>query len=195
VDTRFGRGIQFGGGVDTGRTVRDTCFVVDSPQQLVNCRVVRPFHAQTQVKLFGSYSLPGAVVVSGMFQNTPGAPIEANYTATNAEILPSLGRNLGQCRGAAACTASVSGIPLIAPMTQFEDRRTQLDLRVSKIVKLGNTRQFQVNVDVYNVMNASTILSVNGTYGRRWLLPIAPAAAAEPILQGRLIEFGGQFRF
>ena len=195
VDRRFDRGIQFGGGIDTGRTVRDTCFVVDSPQQLLNCRVVTPFHAQTQVKLFGSYSLPGGVVVSGMLQNTPGAAIEANYTATNAEILPSLGRNLGQCRGAAVCTASVSGIPLIPPMTQFEDRRTQLDLRVGKIVKMGNSRELQVHIDVYNVLNASTILNVNGTYGARWLLPISPVAAAEPILMPRLVEFGGQLRF
>jgi hypothetical protein len=192
---RLDRGLQFGGGVDTGRTVRDTCFVVDSPQQLQNCRVARPFHAQTQVKLFGSYELPGAVVVSGSFQNTPGAAIEANYTATNAEILPSLGRNLGQCRGAAVCTATVSGIPLIAPMTQFEGRRTQLDLRASKVIRLGNSRELQVHVDVYNVLNASTILNVNGTYGSSWLLPISPAAAAEPILMPRLIEFGGQFRF
>ena len=195
LNTRFGRGIQLGGGVDTGRTVRDNCFVVDTPQQLLDCRVVRPFHAQTQVKVFGSYPLPGAVVVSATFQNTPGPAIEASYTATNAEILPSLGRNLGQCRGAAVCTGSVSGIPLIPLLTQWEDRRTQLDLRVGKVIKMATSRELQVFVDVYNVLNASTVLSTNGTYGARWLLPIAPSAAAEPILQGRLVEFGGQFRF
>jgi|SRR6267142_6880633 len=55
--------------------------------------------------------------------------------------------------------------------------------------------KIQVNVDVYNVLNASTILAVNKTYGRNWLLPVAPSAATEPFLQGRLIEIGGQFRY
>ena len=39
---RLGARVQFGGGVDTGRTVADVCFTVDSPQALLNCRVVTP---------------------------------------------------------------------------------------------------------------------------------------------------------
>src|SRR5206468_524565 len=31
-------GLVLSGSVDTGRTVEDNCFVVDSPQQLLNCR-------------------------------------------------------------------------------------------------------------------------------------------------------------
>ena len=69
VTTRFGTGVQFGGGLDTGRTVNDACFVVDSPQELLNCRVVTPFKAQTQLKLFGSYPLPGGIALSGSYQN------------------------------------------------------------------------------------------------------------------------------
>ena len=81
ASTRGSAGIQLGGGVDTGRTVNDNCFVIDSPQQLLNCRVVTPFKAQTQVKVFGSYPLPADFVVSGTLQNLSGAPIEANYPA------------------------------------------------------------------------------------------------------------------
>src|SRR5262249_33429164 len=43
LNTRFGPGIQLGGGLDTGRTVTDSCFVVDSPQQLLYCRNSVPF--------------------------------------------------------------------------------------------------------------------------------------------------------
>ena len=32
--TRLGRGIEFGGALDTGRTVIDSCFVADNPQNL-----------------------------------------------------------------------------------------------------------------------------------------------------------------
>jgi hypothetical protein len=194
LNTRFGSGIQFGGGVDTGRTVTDACFVIDSPQQLLNCRVVTPFGAQTQVKLYGSYPLPANFTVSGTFQNVGGPTVEALYQATNAEIVPSLGRDLAACRGAAVCTATAT-VPLVAPMTLFEDRRTQLDLRLTKIFRVGSRARLQANLDVYNVFNANSILGVNSTYGGRWLLPVAANVGTEAILQGRLIQVGGELRF
>ncbi len=46
LNTRLGDGIVFGAGVDTGRTVTDNCFIVDSPQQLLNCHVVTPLEGQ-----------------------------------------------------------------------------------------------------------------------------------------------------
>src|SRR5262249_32124833 len=152
------------------------------------CHVVTPFKALTQFKMFGSYPLPAGFLVSGTFQNTPGPPIGASYTATNAQIAPSLGRNLGQCRGAAVCAGSVSGIPLIPPMTYFEDRRSQLDVRLSKVFRVGGKMRLQANIDVYNALNGNAILGVNSTYGAKWLLPIAVSLATEPILQGRLIQ-------
>src|SRR5207245_2338559 len=57
INTRFGKGIQLNGGVDTGRTVIDNCFVVDSPQQLLNCHTVIPISAQTQYKALASVPL------------------------------------------------------------------------------------------------------------------------------------------
>ena len=60
---------------------------------------------------------------------------------------------------------------------------------------MGPRARFQANFDIYNVFNASAILGVNSTYGSRWLLPIAVSTATEPILQGRLIQLGGQFEF
>ena len=109
--------------MDTGRTVEDNCFVVDSPQALLNCHVVTPFRGQTQVKVHGSYPLPAGFVVSGVFQNVSGVSYDANYAVPNAAIAPSLGRNLAACGTRAVCTATVS-VPLIAPKTQFEPRRT-----------------------------------------------------------------------
>ena len=88
---------MFGGGVDTGRTVNDHCFNVDSPQQLVNCRQVTGLEGNTRYKAFGSYHLPDDFVVSVVFQNIAGPPITASYAASNAEIAPSLGRNLAAC--------------------------------------------------------------------------------------------------
>jgi hypothetical protein len=71
--------------------------VIDSPQQLLNCHVVTPLSANLQAKSFGSYPLPRGFVLSGTFQNVAGPNITADYTVSNAVIVPSLGRNLAGC--------------------------------------------------------------------------------------------------
>jgi hypothetical protein len=188
INTRLGSGIQLGGGVDTGRSVADKCFVVDSPQQLLNCRVVTPFRGQTQIKLHGSYPLPAGFIVSTTYQNLSGPAILANYAVRNDLIAPSLGRNLAVCGASATCTASAT-VPLIVPQTQFEGRRTQLDLRLSKLVNLGRRMRLQANLDLYNALNASSILTINTNYGSAaWRRPTS-------ILPSREIEFGGKLTF
>jgi hypothetical protein len=197
LNTRFNSGIQLGGGVDSGRTITDRCFMVDSPLELLNCRVVTPFKAQTQVKLFGTYPLPVGFVLSGTYQNTSGASFEANYNASNVEVASALGRDLAACgaRRGAACTATLS-VPLIEPMTQFLERRNQLDLRLTKNLNIGRAR-LQANIDLYNVLNASTVLAVNSTYGSTWQRPVSDNSigGVDPILPGRLIQLGGSVTF
>ena len=197
VSTRFRRGIQLGGGVDGGRTVNDNCFVVDSPQQLLNCREVIPFKAQTQVKIFGSYPLPAGLSVSGTLQNIPGVPLEATYPVPNSQIASSLGRNLAACGAAAVCTATAN-VPLYPTWTRFEPRRTQLDLRLTKVVRLGPTTRLFANLDLYNVTNDSSVLGANPTYGSRWLQPAANApggSQAASVMPGRLLHVGGRLTF
>jgi hypothetical protein len=221
-NTRLGSGIQFGGGVDTGRTVVDACLTVDSPGAVLPnvpgasgsaapvpfnattiagkrlCRVVTPFKGQTQLKLFGSYPLPGDFVVGGVFQNMSGPDIEADYAATTTEIAPSLGRNLASCGTRVPCTATVT-VPLIVPQTLFEGRITRLDLRVTKRLQLPRRVRLLANVDVYNTLNGSSILQLAAgtagsqgrggyTYGPRWLLPSL-------VLEGRIVQFSAQLSF
>jgi hypothetical protein len=141
--------------------------------------------------------LPGAFVVSGTLQNQSGAPIEAIYTALNAEIAPSLGRNLAACGARASCSATAS-VPLYAPWTHFEPRRTQLDLRLSKVLKLGPRVRLQANVDIYNALNASSVLGVNSRYGPRWLQPATASAliqSVDSIMSGRLFHLGATMTF
>jgi len=181
LDARLARGIRLGGGVDTGRSLADRCFVVDSPQELLNCRVVTPFKAQTQVKLHGILPLPGDVMASFLFQNLSGPSYDANYSATNADIVPSLGRNLAG--GVQAVT-----IPLVPPQTLFEDRVSRLDLRLSKVFSVGGRLRVRGNVDAYNVLNANSVRSVLSTYGARWRTPTQ-------ILDPRLVEVGATISF
>ena len=214
LDARLDSGFQFGGSMDTGRTVENNCFVVDAPglnnysaqtfgvsipantETTIDgehiCRTVRPMRANTLVKLYWSYPLPGDVIVSGMLQSVPGIDMQANWRAPNDLIAPSLGRNLAACGTRVVCSATMN-VPLMVPFTEFEPRRTQLDLRLTKLFNFGRYR-IQANADVYNILNDASVLQMNGTYGSRWLTPQSNAIQSG-FLEGRLIQFSGQFTF
>jgi len=209
LNTRLRSGAQFSAGFDTGRTVNDACFDVDSPgagvaanlpgvsrtptpftATTVNgrkiCRAVTPWGANAQFKANGTYPLPADFSLSGTLQNVAGPVITANYTVPNAVVVPSLGRDLAACAGRTPCTATTA-VPLVAPQTMFEPRRTQLDLRLTKFFGLPRGR-LQVNLDVYNALNASDVVTLNTNYGPSWLQPTS-------FLTGRLYEFGAQWSF
>src|SRR5262249_27412432 len=105
---------------------------------------------------------------------------------TNAEIAPSLGRNLGACGTATTCGATAT-INLVAPYSTREDRLTQFDMRLMKVFHVGR-RSIQANFDAYNIFNGSTVLAVNTTVGPTYLRPTA-------ILAARLFKFGVQLEF
>jgi hypothetical protein len=206
VNGRFGKGGQVTVGVGSGQTVRDDCALNSSPQatavggQFVAsagdptsgtaphplstpyCHVAPAWGADTQFKLNGVYPLPWGFQVAGVFQNLPGLARAANLTYTNAQVAPALGRNL------AAGPAGTVTIPILAPNVSFEDRLTQLDARVAKIFNLGSGRRVTANLDVYNLLNGSTITLVNNTYGARWLAPAQ-------MMTGRYARFGAQIEF
>jgi hypothetical protein len=197
--TRFGRGGQLQGGASISRTITDTCFLLDHPEvtrtvsqvsglasQAVPgfCRVVPTLGAGSQVKFSGLYPLPYDIQVAATFQNLPGTPQSAQYVAGNAQIAPSLGRNLSDCPASGVCTANRT-IEVLPFQTQFEDRITQLDLRLTKVFRLGRARA-QGMVDVYNVFNAAAATGVATRYaGPFWLFPFQ-------IMGGRLFKFGAQ---
>jgi carboxypeptidase family protein len=182
IDARLAKGVRLNGGFDTGRSVLDRCFVVDSPQELLNCRVVTPFSAQTQYKANGVVPFKYDFAFAFAWQNLSGPSYGANYAASNAEIIPSLGRPLS----GGLSTPQVA-IPLVAPQTLFEDRITRLDLRLSKIFKVNRYR-FQINLDAYNALNSNAIRAVNSVYGAAWRTPLQ-------ILDPRLIQIGGSLTF
>ncbi|MQA28737.1 MAG: TonB-dependent receptor [Luteitalea sp.] len=209
LNARLAKGIRVGGGVDAGRSVKDQCFVVDSPGLTTfvpgavfgagynnasfgpqttttidgkqTCRIVTPIKAQLQIKLNGSVPLPKGFAVSGVFQDGSGMPIEAVYAAPTADVVASLGRNL-------AGGARTINVPLIAPQSLYEGRIRRLDLRLTKHFQLSSRLHIQVNLDAYNALNSSAVQSINQTFGASWLTPTA-------ILDPRILQFSGQLNF
>ena len=196
IDTRFNNGAQLGGGFDTGRTSINSCFVIDSPQALLNCDTQIPWKAHHNVKFFGSYPLPADIQVSFTFQSVAGVPYEAFYSVPNDAISGSLGRNLSACSNAmGSCNASVE-IPLIAPYAEFLDRRNQLDLRFGKGITIGGA-SLRGNLDLYNVTNGNVVLGANNAYGSTWLFPSGQQSngGVDAILPGRVLHFSGSLEF
>jgi hypothetical protein len=197
---RLPRGVIFQGGTSTGRVLTDNCFVVDSPQQALAyntaqdgqyCRVEPPF--QTQFKAVAIVPLPfWEIQTSTAIQSIPPVQITADYTATNAEIAPSLGRPIST--GAAG---TLGGIPLVRPGTLFGERLNQVDFRLSKSFRMS-TRRFQVFWDLYNMLNENTVLIYNANFS----IAAPPRTIASPatydwpvpqtIVQGRIMKIGLQ---
>ena len=163
-----------------GRTATNTCGVVDSPQESLFCAVTPPF--QPNIKAQGVYALPWyGVQVAGSLQNVSGAPITANYTATNAMVVPTLKRNLSS--GANGTVV----VPIIQPGTLYEKRQTQVDLRFSKRFLVQKARILG-SLDLFNALNLAGIDAVNTNYGPIWLRPTR--------IQGsRYVKFSAQLDF
>jgi hypothetical protein len=174
--------------VDKGTLTEDVCEIrAQVPEWTVaglvgptdpHCRTEKP---QTQFKLLGTYTIPRVdVQFSATLQSLPGHEIHANYTALNALIAPSLGRNL-------AGNAANKSINLVEPGAMYGDRLNQLDLRLGKIVRLGGNRRVTFNVDLYNALNVDTALTLNNAYAA-WQRP-------QSIILARFAKLGLQLDF
>ena len=204
---RFGQGGQFSGGLGIGRTVTDNCYINDNPSltsaAFLNvvalpagtlvprnsefCKVAPPWSSGTGVKFLVVYPLPWDFETSAIFQNTPGVPITASYVITNQQVVAALGRNLAACPAAGACNATVR-TELIPPNTMFESRLTQVDMRVSRLFRLGGTTRVRGSLDVYNIFNENSVLAMVPTYGASW-------QNAAQLLSARLLRVSAQFDF
>jgi hypothetical protein len=141
------------------------------------------------VKFLIVYPLPWDFETSAIFQNSPGIPITASYVITNAQVREQLGRNLAACPSqlTATCNATVR-TELVPPNTMFEARLTQLDMRVSRLFRLGGTTRVRGSLDVYNVFNENSVLAMTPVYGPRW-------QNAAQILSARLLRVSAQIDF
>jgi hypothetical protein len=203
-------GLTLFGGVSIGRTSTSQCFTVDVPalyltvtspatptatnpqSPMANCEVVPPFLKQW--KGYGVYALPWGVSVSGTFQAVPQpqsggqyTSITADYVATNAEIRPTLGRDLS---AGANGTATVE---LLQPFSLLGGHTKQFDMRVAKLLASSGKRRVRLSLDMYNLFNTNDRQTINtrlssSNVTNRWQRPTL-------ILQARYIQIGTQIDF
>ena len=76
----------------------------------------------------------------------------------------------------------------------FEGRRTEVDLRLTKFVKMGGRMRLQANIDIYNVFNTLPILQEVTAYGANWLKP-SGGTVVLGVQDPRQIQISGQLTF
>jgi hypothetical protein len=192
VNARLPNDVLVQAGVDRGTLTQDVCEIrAQLPEWTITdtngpytgptnpyCHTEQP---QTQFKMLGSYTIPKIELqVSGTLQSLPGPELFANFTASNANIAPSLGRPL-----AAGAAATVS-VPLVEPGTMYGQRLNQLDLRLARVIRLGRASA-TLNLDLYNALNVDTVLTVSTAYAS-WQRP-------QSIMLARFAKLGLQLDF
>ena len=85
-----------------------------------------------------------------------------------------------------ACNQTIN-VPLIRNNEVNEPRRTQVDVRFSKSLRLTPKLRTQWNLDIYNLFNSNPVLLVNNNYAA-WQVP-------QRILEARLFKISVQFDF
>src|SRR4029450_9901743 len=128
VSARLGRGVQFQGGINTGKTVQDNCAVRAQVPELQtqvpgttaaagvspNVHPGNPFcHSDpgfiTKVTALGSYTVPKIdVSIAGTLRSDQGGVLAANWNAPVALVSAALGRP-------AAVVGTTVPINLVAP--------------------------------------------------------------------------------
>jgi hypothetical protein len=175
---RLGTGLTVQGGTSTGRSITDTCASVvniDSPDPR-GCHNEEPF--QTTLRGLASYTVPKIdVLVSGTVRSQPPVQIlgaGASWNVPNTVVANLLGR---LPPGALATgNTTVQLVDNGDNRLYVENRRTQIDLRVAKVVRVGRFRT-DVGVELYNLLNSNYATAYDGTYsytqanGGTWLNP------------------------
>jgi hypothetical protein len=173
VNARLRDGLFLQLGAGTGRKIIDRCDTitkVDQPtiapplgqgsQQAGACYSKEPF--QTTLRGLASYTIPRIDVrLSGTFRSQPGDARIATWVVPNTLIASSLGRL--PFGALATGTTSLSLLDLDERRVYADNRRSQVDLRVAKLIRLG-TRRLDAGFDIGNLFNTNYATAYDNTY-------------------------------
>ena len=176
VNARMQNGLFVSFGTQTGRRVDDRCNVQTNfnnggtgPNPR-DCKQFVPF--ATTIRGLGSYTVPKVdVLVSATVRSESPLQIGANWVVPNSTIQGLLGGTLPP--GVALANNSTIDLTDSEHLLFADNRRTQVDMRFAKIVRLGRTRA-DIGVDLWNLFNTNYATGYAGTYtavGGTWQNP------------------------
>ncbi len=205
LNARFKNGITTQLGSQTGRGLVDTCATATLYNQVTNatlgtengpnprgCRNEEPW--QTTVRGLASYTIPKVdVLVSGVVRSQPPSQITATWQVPNSVIAAALGH-----LPVGATATGTTNIALDDNVNRIyaDNRRTQIDMRVAKVLRFGRTRT-DVGIDINNLLNTNYATGYNTTYVYGTDNSPRPAGWATPtgIYNPRFVRFNFTVNF
>lgn len=154
------------GGLNTGE--------LNDPNNLINQRGVVGANATYSIKISGSYLLPGSVNFSGSFMRTMGFPYQSTFNVTRTQF--------------PALTRAAQRILLSEAGEERYPDVTLLDLRLSRSFQIAGRWTIEPLLEVFNLANASTIVTLTNIVGSNYLRPTE-------ILGPRLWRLGARLQF
>lgn len=144
----------------------------DNPNAEINAAA---HYWEWQTKLNGSYDLPRGVTAAVNYELRSGDPWARTVRVTGGRTIPNF------------------TIPVEARDANRLPGHTLLDARLSKAVNLWRQHRLDLQVNVYNVLNANTVQAVQTRAGATFGLPIATGGVT--ILPPRIMQVGATYRF
>jgi hypothetical protein len=174
---RFSRRWQMLAGLTLGKNEGGLGGDLNDPNQTLYPRGIIGNDSKYAFRLSGSYQMKWDVMISGSLVSNQGYPYVSSYSLTRA-------------------AAALQGITLTRAsqnitLSQRGDERlpnvTLADLRFSKTFRVG-TRRVVPTLDIFNIGNVSTVVSLNNSVGGTYLEP-------REIISPRIIRVGFSFDF
>ena len=185
-------GVLLQGGYAVGKETSESCALQTALPEIVNagagsgqsvvpleyCDSETPWISQGSV--FGSYTFPYDIQVSGTFFSRQGTPRLGVLAVPTPVAAAALGRTP---------TETSITVNVIEPGQAYGDRLNQLDMRIGKIVNVGgagaNIGSF---LEIYNVFNSNAVGRERYGLAAGYLRPVGLQA-------GRLFKVAFQFNF
>ncbi len=146
----------------------------NDPNNLINQQGVTSNDQPWQVRLSGTFQLPGDISLSGSFIRNSGYPYQKTYSISRS-VYPGLIRSSQSIR-----------------LTAMGDERypsvQMADVRISRAFRFGGNRSFEPQFDIFNATNADTVVSQVNTIGAKLGWP-------SEILAPRLFRVGFVVKF
>jgi hypothetical protein len=169
VNARLRNGLTAQVGTSTGRGVVNTCATATQFNNVQGttiqgpdprgCNNVEPW--MTTLRGLASYTIPTVdVLVSATLRSQHPEDITATWRVPNSVIAAALGR---LPVGATATGNTNITLTDNEHRVYADERRTQIDMRVAKVLRFGRTRT-DVGVDIFNLLNTNYATGFNETY-------------------------------
>ena len=174
---RSSRGYQFSGSYSATKLVGglgpNTAFgPVDNPNAEINAAAD---FWEWQVKANGSYQMAWGLTAAASWELRSGDPYARTVRVTGGR------------------TISNFTMPVESRDANRLPKHTLLDARVSKTVNLWSRTRLDLQLNIYNVLNANTVQAVQTRSGSTYGQPIDSGGTT--ILPPRIMQVGAVFRF